>query len=313
MIKKKIEVVILSSNRPYFLIQAIKSALRAKNRVRRLVDCKLIVSDNSDDESCIKHIKKLNVNNDIIIRSIRSKLDIFNHFKKVISEASSDYIIIFHDDDIMKSNFIEDLYLTIDNHPDCIAAASNGIYIDELGRGHGNLWGGKFTDHHYKKMSSDELFEAYFSYGSHGICPFPGYIYRTKLIKNKGLDYSKGGKYSDVSFLYDLTKLGSILWINKVGMEYRRHSNNDSNSIILDEQISLLRYLKSENYNNVHLRDFRFRIWLNWLLYQKKQIKINLNYRLITVTKYIISSLITKYIWNYKFILYIYNKIITNK
>ncbi len=307
MTKKKLEVIILSSNRPYFLIESIKSVLPAVHRCRKILDCEIIVSDNSDNENCIDAVESSKIKKLITIRKRRPKKNIYEHFETVINEALSDYIIIFHDDDIMLPNLIEDLYLIIDSNPECVAVGSNAVKIDEIGNRYQKMWQPRLVNNHYKCMSADSIIQAYFSYSSKGICPFPGYIYRTKLIKNKSLNKEKGGKHSDVSFLYDLTKNGQIIWSNKVCMEYRVHKNNDSAFINITDQLSLLRYLKRENRNNDDLKNFRFRIWLNWLINKNNLNLFKINRHKIII-KFIIYYLIFNLLLNYNFLQYAYRK-----
>ena len=309
MNKKKVEIVVLSRNRPHFLVETIRSVLSAEKRGQKVADCQIIISDNSDDKKCIDSIQDLYKNNRIIIRKRRQKLDIYEHFKKVIDEAKSEYIIIFHDDDIMLPNFIEDLYSIIDYHPECIAVACNAVKIDEFKNRYKNLWRPRLKDRPSKLMNANLLIEAYFSYGSNGICPFPGYIYRTKLIKGQGLDFKKGGKHSDVSFIYELTKYGQIIWTSNICMEYRSHGNNDSSVISLNDQLSLLRFLRIENYNNQYLKVYRFRIWLNYLINVEKNIENKKSNKYKSARKFVVFSYLSKFIWSYNFISYLLSNI----
>ena len=232
-------VYILCYNRPNFARQSILSVLS-----QTCQEFNLIVSDHSSNDE-VKEMVGKNFPDVTYIRRSPS-LKHLEHFNLCIDEVKTDYYCLFHDDDVMASNFVETMLNFIHDYPDAAAFACNA-YIETDGKIEKRL---AFLSHKkYELFSTPKrLAERYFSRNQSGIAPNPSYIY--SQLKTSGQRFIvDGGKYADVSLLLDIAQQGSIIWLNKPLMTYRMHGNNLGSVESLPDRIRFLAYLKK--YKNI--------------------------------------------------------------
>ena len=199
----------------------------------------------------------------------RPNLTVINHFKTVMEEANSDYLVMFHDDDVMKPRFLRVLYDLLNLNFTASAVACNACYMREgvdcndtfMRRSDGCT----IIDQTYK------LLNAYFLIGGQGIAPFPGYMFRLEKISAVLFAEDKGGMHSDMSFLYDIVEVGSIVWTSDVMMSYRLHDFNINKQTTISARYRLFRYLRRDIPVAISqaLRDYRYTILLDWFRVRK--------------------------------------------
>ena len=111
---KKITICLVAANRPYELTKAL---LSIKKQTYQNFD--LIISDDSQIPYYLINVKKIMPNakyyhNDPPLREAKNT-------NKVFSYAKTDYVCLFHDDDILEPNFIKKVVESIDKYqPDLI-------------------------------------------------------------------------------------------------------------------------------------------------------------------------------------------------
>ncbi len=251
-----IQIFVLTYNRPEYLTQTLDSILN-----QDFIDYSTIVSDNSSDDRTENVLQSFPKKKNFEYIRRRPSLAPLAHFNAILSEVKSDYFMIFHDDDIMEPDCLEQLYRIIKVNPDIVAVGGNAsIFWNER-----KMSTGKFIN---KKGSStlistpDEIANSYLTFSS--IAPFPSYLYRTRLVGNTRLNFEEGGKHADVSFLIKLLENGSILWTHRCVMKYRKHSNQDSQGTDLKDMRELIRFIckrtniKQTSYD---VRYYRYKAW----------------------------------------------------
>jgi len=214
---KKVQVYILSHERPFYLREAIDSVLKQSRF--DLID--LVVSDNSRTDD-VEHMVRSEYPFIAYVRRIPA-VSAADHFKAVLSDVKAPYFMLFHDDDIMLPGMIGRLYEEISSS-ELICAVAPNAYLKMRGfvgrccvRPRSNLW----------IYSPRDLFLRYCLL--QGVAPFPGYLYRTSVYQsNLGPLSSPAGKYSDVTFVASGLEKGNVLWLSEPLMFYRRHPTNDS-------------------------------------------------------------------------------------
>jgi hypothetical protein len=271
-----IEIILLCRNRPEYANEALKSLCNID-----YPHLKITISDNSTSPLFINR----NLSDEfphVEINYLYRGPDLCasDHYSIAISSSKSEFICLFHDDDIALPNFIGNRLSYFDN-PSVIAVGANAY----------NLLGA--TKHKSKFFKSNknireisnplDLFKLYFSVNEGHVAPFPGYIYRrSAAIKKISLLKCSAQKYSDVIFLASLTTLGAIVWDGTAAMYYRRHTNNDSNFEILKDRLGLLGMLKIISKKDYFLvSDYRFQLYTVWLPktdFYKKTIESILKY-----------------------------------
>jgi len=281
----KIRLCLLTHNRPNYAKIALDSLV--SNNLN--CNCEIYVSDNSIEPSFSESLQNKYNNQAIIKFKYRNQvLNALDHMNLVINESLNfDFILLFHDDDILYSNYLEkilNLGVLNDKSFSAFAINANLIYNNKESKN-------KIT--HYKNnviiKTSQDLIDAYFCLDSNGAPPFPGYLYRVSAIKNLELKNIDGGKHSDFSFLVDLLKYGNFFWYNEVLMSYRIHEKSGSNSFsIVDRnlQYNFLLNLKLNNKNAIN--DFN----LIFLTEKLKNQHVNMLFYVFHLLKYLIINIL---------------------
>lgn len=241
-----IQIFIMTRNRPDTIIRAVESVLNQtyKNIVT-------IVSDNSTD-NITELLLEPYVNSGKILYK-RRKPDFksgVDHINKIHSEATSEYYMIFHDDDEMLPDMVETLSQTTILFPDALAIGSNA-YIIKNSKNKGAYFK---TRNNIIIDSPDALIQRYVLRKA---APLPSYLYKNE---NKTyLEACYGGKYSDVSCLVTIAKKGIVIHCAKPLMKYYIHPGQDSGKHDFLQYQLLINYLKRMCHNYVTLRKLRVR------------------------------------------------------
>jgi Glycosyltransferases involved in cell wall biogenesis len=240
----KIQIYIMTYNRPDTISAAIKSVLSQTYQ-----NIELIVSDNSTNDDTFNLLSELTLPKKYkYIRRIPPVSGV-DHINTIIGEVQSDYFMIFHDDDEMLPNMVEELYKTVSVEKNCSAVASNAIILK---RGKKSLY---FHEKNIKVQNGMELLRLY---NSDQMAPFPSYMYRRSSLNGIRLDYNhKGGKYCDVSFLFDIANTGIIIYVGRPLMIYNIHPGQDSGSFDYIKHVQLTNYLLRHIDNRRIIDNFR--------------------------------------------------------
>ena len=115
----------MTYNRPDCVINAIESV-----RKQSFTNFTLIVSDNSTNSLTEELIRKTYIFPDFIYIKREPPVGGIEHLNLILSEVTSDFFMIFHDDDVMHMNMIESLYNKIQESESYVAVASNAYIIN---------------------------------------------------------------------------------------------------------------------------------------------------------------------------------------
>lgn len=236
-----VAVYILTHNRPETVMRALHSVQK-----QTFSKIKIIVSDNSDDNrtaNLVLPILKEDSRVEYVHRMEPSCKTGIGHLNYILRCNPYDYFIMFHDDDEMLPNMVQILYESMKADSSIVAVGCNACL---------NIYGRLTTKkiNNIKKVTkiTDPIILIKMYVGRE-IAPFPGYLYNRVLVnKSLGLVTSHGGKYSDSSFIVDLTKLGKVVMLPKCGMIYYVTDVQDSYSHDFQQYDSLLNYWRN-SYN----------------------------------------------------------------
>lgn len=250
-----LDIFLLTHNRPHQAFEAIKSIIAQD-------DCRynLVVSDNSDDETLGQlieaHKNSYSQLSNVSYRKRTPVVQAFDHFNICLNETQSDYVCLFHDDDLMLPQFVSRVRDAIAKYPNAVAYGANSL--TEI-----NGVAGKFfftSDREYLiNNSSRKLLARYFARYQLGVAPFPSYVYKSSAIQDFRFD-SGWGKYGDVTWLLSVACRGFVIWINEPLMIYRLHDGNDSLTESRRDRLRFLAFLKRniEVFSKGLLSDYRF-------------------------------------------------------
>jgi glycosyltransferase involved in cell wall biosynthesis len=253
---QKLTIFIQCYNRPTYAKYAIESVLRQTNQ-----DFRLIISDNSSNDELFRLIQAEFPT--LEYRRRVPSLPALDHFNKSISEADTDFLCLFHDDDLMEAGFVEAMLNTIALYPDAVAYSCNGVTIENEVVRKGLFF--ESAEPHVIINNPCALGTRYFSKYPSGFPAFPAYIYRTSLVKHIPIDGQTGGKYSDVTWLLEIAKHGCIVWNTDILIRYRMHASNDSGVESLKDRLRLLGFLKLNRafVGQTVINDYRFGLYKN--------------------------------------------------
>ena len=247
----KLTIFIHCHNRPVYARRTIESVLNQTNR-----DFHLVVSDNSSNDELSDLMRAEFPGLDYRRRS--SSLSALDHFNTNIAETETEYVCLFHDDDLMEPGYVDAMLRTIALFPHAVAYSCNAQIIDDddLPKG------ASFESGHAHVFieSPRTLAGRYFSRFPNGIAPFPAYIYRSDIVKKTPINHLTGGKYSDVAWLLEISKCGLFAWNSEKLIRYRIHAGNDGGLESLRDRLRLLGYLKKNRsfVGQAIINDFRF-------------------------------------------------------
>lgn len=290
--KQKIQIIILSRNRVNTLARAIESALN-QNEVN--ADIKILVSDNSTNNVVQEFVKTKYAEVDYKRRC--PPTNVWEHYRQVIMNANGDYVVLFHDDDVLLPNYCEEIMSGFARFESASAIGCNAIKVNVTGE---KL--GLFHTHCTEKVITEEkwFLSQYIPQGNpeKGIAPFPSYCYKREALKIDHID-ERNGPCGDVSFVAAKLRYGPIIWLSKPLMEYTVHMNSDSASLTPDDYRKLWRYMiaRGMDKHSMEFNHWRISIWSSWYLNRVKKNHVAIipkNWREVIVHRLILRNRIKR-------------------
>ena len=230
---KKVQVFILTYNRPNTILQSLDSVLKQSYK-----DIEIIVSDNSNNIKTKELLSREEYNNKLTYIHRDPSLPPLQHFNTILKEVTSDYFMMFHDDDTMCNNMVSTLVNELKNNELAVAVGANAyVFVNS------NLQKRLFLKKNIKNRTIKDRTELAKYYLEKSIVPFPSYLYKKKVSSDLLLDSRFGGKHSDVSFLMNVCSLGQIINLEIPVMYYNFHQTQDSSSFDYFSMNSLISYI----------------------------------------------------------------------
>jgi glycosyltransferase involved in cell wall biosynthesis len=246
-----VQVFISTYNRPEFILKSVQSALN-----QNFNSFEVVVSDNSTNNKTKDIISKID-NNRLIYKKRNPSLNVFDHFNAILNDVSSDYFVIFHDDDIMHSQMLNTLHKAFHNETKTIAIGANAIKINNNVNTNSTIY--KSFKRTVLLRNPLDVLKQYST--RYGIVPFSSYMYKLEVSKKLKFDSLKAGKYSDVAFISELTTLGNIKLLNQPVMDYYIHNDQDSAKFSYAECSNLVKYFcATTKLSRKHKYIMKFRI-----------------------------------------------------
>ncbi|CAM4100543.1 glycosyltransferase family 2 protein [Gillisia limnaea] len=214
----KTTVIIPSYNRPEFLQEAIKSVW-----AQTCLPDEIIIGDDSNNDDTERLV------NETLIEKSPVPIKYFHHkpalkqTKNVdflMMEASFDFLLLLHDDDLLMPNCIELLKEPLIKHPKVVASFGNQYLIKE----DGSII--KDSDKHLNEKYYRTPNRAGFVNGqwaaSVQMLPNNAFLMRTKEAQQiRYYDEGRAGDAVDFYFGFRLGKDRLFFWVNEVTSKYR--------------------------------------------------------------------------------------------
>jgi GT2 family glycosyltransferase len=259
----KLDIYILCRDRIDYLKECLESVLVAGNHKARIV-----ISDNSIGDDVEKFIQDLFKQVEYVRRV--PALDVLEHHNMILRETNAEYLVMFHDDDLMAENYVEQMLSLIEADRSLAAVGCNAKIIKGEVR----------IEKTFIKDSSGEItFNNAYSFiihylkiSTYGPAPFSSYIYRMSKVDKKFMQKNQGGKYSDSSFLAGLLESGGIKWSLRPYIYYRIHEGNGCKISSMADRLSWFRWLNSieKIHSSGVLRKYKIIFYYEWYMNKKK-------------------------------------------
>ena len=222
----KVTIAIPTYNRKTYLAECIKSILN-----QTFKDFQIIVFDNCSDYNIAMFLKEFNDDRIILLRS-KENISIPENFGRIFTyKFFSDYLVIFHDDDVMHPLLLEKEVNILDKHKDVVFVGTNLRPV----KNHKEMFS-------FSEINSGESFYlckkpadlVRLILKGFNLC-FDSVMYRTSILEdNRPLD-KKFFKWFDRPYLIELAKNGSVGIIDDKLVNYRLHESQDSQAGSLDK------------------------------------------------------------------------------
>lgn len=190
----------------------------------------ILIYDNGSSECVESFLKKNNVFNFSYFK--REDNNFQDAFLGVINSCKNEWLMIFHDDDILNVRYINDFLKVLKksdiNHVNLVLSRCEFARNPDLNFSSTPL---KLA---YKKLNEIELATEIMRGEP---IPFCSAIYRVSALKKINLEYHKYGKYFDRPLLFKVIKSANCILFNEKFIKYRVHDNQDSKAIDNPEAI----------------------------------------------------------------------------
>lgn len=281
----ELTIILLCHNRPQMAVLAIDSIL-----CQTIKNFKLIISDNSTNKDLYNLIQEKY--NEIEYISWFPGITASEHFMEVRKLIDSQYFVLFHDDDIMDTDYVREIINKFKEIPNVAAIGTNGIFIDYEGNQN-------FPKKIFKSKSDNLIFEnsieilnRYLTDDAGGAAPFSSYAYNTKLIQNVYMDWSMGRAFFDTIFLSEIARENPIIWINKPLVLVREHAIRISNTCGVRDYKAFINLVKNK-YKKIpkyYIEEYRLVHLYFELKRRKKFPNVTIKYFILNIPKLFIIS-----------------------
>jgi len=174
--KEKIQITILSRDRPEYLRKSLDSVL--SQRITD-VEIEIVISDNSEKDEVERLIGQHYTDSNIKYIRRQPTVSAIEHIHLAASECKEKYMVIFHDDDIMRPDYVETMSSFLPKDGVAAVGCNALAFEDDISKVMYKLHNFTFV----KEYKESKEFLSRYLPGKHGIAPFAGHIYNTKFLK----------------------------------------------------------------------------------------------------------------------------------
>lgn len=242
-----VTVFVLTHKRPYYLTLAVNSMLR-----QTYDNFCLIILDNMSCDQTRESVEKIDDKRLLYVERDGSKGTSNSSF--AFSVCKTKYMVIFHDDDLIDSHYLEKMVAVMESNPNYTILSCCYDNIDAEGN---TISPANPTGSIYTYFGNDYLIK-YITGQLPLYVLYPSILYRADFFKKIELflDY-KAGPCVDEYLYYQIGRYGgTIAIIDKLLFHYRRHSSQDSAIKGGWMGVKLLNYMFLQDYYCEILRNY---------------------------------------------------------
>lgn len=229
---KTLTIALTTYNRPNFLQESIKSILK-----QTFKDFDLVILDNGSTNETTSVIYSFN---DSRISCVRNQTNDLEFVNNAFSYTKNDFLMIFHDDDIMEPTMLEEMIKIIKSDEEINTISSSINLINSNSKNLNKVRPRIIKDKVWEKKS---FIKQYLFSGD--IIPCPSTIFRSSLIKKYDLKYDwKVGPAVDLFLFFQINLIkGKMILLKKPLLNYRIHINQGSEQKRVELEIQVRQYI----------------------------------------------------------------------
>jgi glycosyltransferase involved in cell wall biosynthesis len=241
---KTLTIALTTYNRPNFLQESIKSILN-----QTFKDFDLVILDNGSTNETTSVIHSFN---DSRISCVRNQTNDLEFVNNAFSYTKNDFLMIFHDDDIMEPTMLEEMIKIIKGDKEINTISCSINLINSNSKNLNKVRPRIIKDKVWKKKS---FIKQYLFSGD--IIPCPSTIFKSSLIKKHDLKYDwKVGPAVDLFLFFQINLMkGKMILLKKPLLNYRIHNTQHSNlnriSLEYDIRPHAIKLFKNHNLNKI--------------------------------------------------------------
>lgn len=217
----RVTIVVPTFERPAYLDECLSSV-----KGQTYIDYQVVVLDNA---SATSYAPVLARHKGLPIRYVRNRVNIGssrNIAKAFVDYRESEYLLVFHDDDLMHPRMLEWQVALLDADLGLrFVGCEYESFSDDMPR----LDGAWPSSRPKVTIHPDAASLARYLLAGDGVC-LSSVLYRTEALEAVALDFARFNMYWDRPFLLDIAGLGSCAVMNGPLVRYRVHSAQDSKS-----------------------------------------------------------------------------------
>lgn len=216
-----LEVFILTYNRADYLGEALRSVL---NQTAQNFDIKILDNGSTDNTRAVAaEIQKEYPARPFEFLTVPKNRGPFENFLRAQKLASKDYVMLFHDDDVLHPEYIATAFKLLARHPGTVMLASACIATSKPAEKPWKRPAGKYL------LLDSPWFATYLT--AFKMHCFPSTIYQTKILKKQKTGAAAYGKIADRPLVMDMAGFGNTLMLKDRFIKYRTHPGQDSASL----------------------------------------------------------------------------------
>ncbi|MBC2593446.1 glycosyltransferase [Ruficoccus amylovorans] len=228
----KLDLFVLTYNRADYLRQTLASI-----RAQTFTDYRLIVLDNASTDHTAEVVREFGAEH----RPTTENIGGLPNLLRIKELAEADWVMSFHDDDLMHPQLLEALFRHIDTHPACTLAACNFLSSEAPEQDDFKTW--TVTDAGWDFVNVAHLTSFCLTLNT---VAFSSSIYRREAFLRMDPErYAPFGKIGDRPIMLDLCGEGTAFVLKDAYVNYRIHAGQDSSQGPgADEIIAMTRYYR---------------------------------------------------------------------
>jgi GT2 family glycosyltransferase len=214
-----VSVCIPTYNGARFVREAVVSVLQ-----QSFADFELIVNDDCSTDETATIVRSL-VDARIRFSSNERRLGLVGNWNRCLQLCSGQYVVVFHQDDVMTPGYLSATSTTLDRDPDASFAFSNIQVIDEVGGVSGDHWNPVLPTEN-ASFSGSEILRLLASCGN--VIPCQTVMMRSSHLEKTAL-FDRRLRYTpDLEMWLRLARLGRVAYIAAPLIKLRRHAGQES-------------------------------------------------------------------------------------